>query len=266
MSIHPTAVVAAGAELHPSCEVGPFAVIGPRVRMGPENVVGAHAVLDGDTTFGAGNRIFPHACIGGIPQDLKYAGEHTRLEIGDRNQFREFTTAHTGTAGGGGVTRIGSGCLFMASSHVAHDCQVGDGCILANSVALAGHVTLGDHAILGGLTGVHQFTRVGRFAFAAGGAVIVQDVAPYCVVQGDRAKVVGVNTVGLGRHGFGEEQLARVKEAHRLVFRRGLPLEEACARLRELSGAPENRGAARLPGGCRRARADAVTPSTIGRP
>ena len=145
-----------------------------------------------------------------------------------------------GTAGGGGVTRIGSDCLFMANSHVAHDCQVGDGCILANSVALAGHVVLGDHVILGGLSGVHQFTRVGRFAFAAGGSLVVQDVAPYCLVQGDRAKVAGVNAVGLSRHGFDEAQLSRVKEAYRLVFRQKLPLREACSRLRaRFEGAPE---------------------------
>jgi UDP-N-acetylglucosamine acyltransferase len=240
MAIHPTAVVAAGAELDPSCEIGPFAVIGPEVRMGPGNRVGAHAVVEGDTRLGAGNRVFPHACLGQIPQDLKYRGEPTRLEIGDRNQFREFTTAHVGTAGGGGVTRIGSGCLFMANSHVAHDCQVGDACILANSVALAGHVVLEDHVILGGLSGVHQFTRVGRFAFSAGGAVIVQDVAPYCMVQGDRAALAGLNLVGLQRNGFDEAQLGRVKDAYKIVFRQQLGLKEACAQLRaQYGGRPE---------------------------
>ena len=240
MAVHPTAAVAAGAQLDASCEIGPFAVIGPQVRMGPRNVVGAHAVIEGDTTLGAGNRIFPHACLGQIPQDLKYAGEHTRLVIGDRNQFREFTTAHLGTAGGGGVTRIGDGCLFMNNSHVAHDCQVGDACILANSVALGGHVVLEDHVILGGLSGVHQFTRVGRFAFAAGCSAIVQDVAPYCMVQGDRAEVVGVNTTGLQRNGYDEEQIGRIKEAHRIVFRQKLALREACQQLRaQYGGRPE---------------------------
>jgi UDP-N-acetylglucosamine acyltransferase len=240
MAIHPTAVVAPGARIDPSCEIGPFAVVGPEVTLGPGTVVGAHAVLDGDSTFGQGNRIFPHAVLGQIPQDLKYRGEKTRLLVGDRNQFREFTTAHVGTAGGGGVTRVGSGCLFMANSHVAHDCQVGDACILANSTALGGHVTLEDHVILGGLAGCHQFTRVGRFVFAAAGSVIVQDVAPYCTVQGDRAAVAGLNLVGLQRHGFSEEQLARVKEAYRVVFRQKLGLKEACRELRALwAGRPE---------------------------
>ncbi len=236
MAIHPTAIVAPGAVLDPSCDVAPYAVIGPEVRMGPRNVVGAHAVIDGDTTFGEGNRVFPHACIGQIPQDLKFRGEHTRLVIGSRNQFREFTTVHVGTQGGGGVTRIGDGCLFMANSHVAHDCVVGDGCILANSVPLAGHVVLEDHVILGGLAGVHQFTRIGRFVFAGGGSVIVQDVAPYCMVAGDRAQVVGVNTTGLARNGFTEEQIARVKDAHRIVFRQKLGLKEACEELRQRHG------------------------------
>ncbi len=236
MAFHPTAILSPGAEVDPTCEIGQYAVIGPRVKMGPRNVVGAHAVIDGDSTFGEGNRVFPHACLGGIPQDLKFRGERTRLVIGDRNQFREFTTAHLGTEGGGGVTRIGHGCLFMANSHVAHDCQVGDGCILANSVGLAGHVVLEDHVILGGLGGVHQFTRVGRFAFAAGGAVVVQDVAPYCMVQGDRAQLIGLNTVGLQRAGYTEEQLGRIKDAYRIVFRQKLGLKEACDQVRALHG------------------------------
>ncbi len=240
MAIHPTACVAPGARIHPSCEIGPFVVIGPEVELGPGNVVGAHAVIEGETVLGEGNRVFPHACLGQIPQDLKYGGEKTKLVIGNRNQFREFVTVHIGTAGGGGVTRVGNGCLFMANSHVAHDCTVGDGCILANSVPLAGHVTLEDHVILGGLAGVHQFTRIGRFVFAAGGAVIVQDTAPYCTVQGDRARVVGINLVGLQRHGFDEAMLGHVKEAHRIVFRKGLKLAEACAELRGRFGeAPE---------------------------
>jgi UDP-N-acetylglucosamine acyltransferase len=240
MAIHTTAIVAPGASVDSSCEIGPYAVIGPQVKMGPRNVVGAHAVVEGDTTLGEGNRIFPHACIGQIPQDLKYRGEPTRLVIGDRNRFREFTTVHIGTAGGGGVTRIGNDCLFMANSHVAHDCVVGDGCILANSVPLAGHVVLEDHVILGGLSAVHQFTRVGRFAFSAGGAIIVQDVAPYCMVQGDRAQVIGLNTIGLARNGFTEEQLGRVKDAFRVVFRQKLGLKEACQQLHaQYGGQPE---------------------------
>jgi UDP-N-acetylglucosamine acyltransferase len=240
MAIHPTAVVAPGASVDPSCQIGPFAVIGPEVRLGPGTTVGAHAVIEGDTALGAGNRVFPHAVLGQIPQDLKYRGEHTRLVVGDRNQFREFTTVHVGTEGGGGVTRIGSGCLFMANSHVAHDCQVGDGCILANSVALAGHVTLEDHVILGGLAGCHQFTRLGRFAFVAAASVVVQDIAPYCTVHGDRAALAGLNIVGLQRNGFTEEQVGRVKDAYKTVFRQGLSLKDACRELRSrYAGHPE---------------------------
>ncbi|HEX7625271.1 MAG TPA: acyl-ACP--UDP-N-acetylglucosamine O-acyltransferase [Anaeromyxobacteraceae bacterium] len=240
MAIHPSALVAPGAQVDPSCEIGPFAVLGPQVKLGARNTVGAHAVLEGDLSLGEGNRVFPHAVLGQIPQDLKYRGEPTRIVIGSRNQFREFTTVHLGTEGGGGVTRIGDGCLFMANSHVAHDCQIGDGCILANSTALGGHVTLEDHVILGGLCGVHQFTRIGRFVFSAAGSVIVQDIAPYCTVQGDRAALAGLNTTGLQRNGFTDEQVGRVKDAYRIVFRQKLGLQEACRQVRELhAGQPE---------------------------
>ncbi|HZJ55667.1 MAG TPA: acyl-ACP--UDP-N-acetylglucosamine O-acyltransferase, partial [Myxococcaceae bacterium] len=154
------------------------------------------------------------------------------LEIGNENLIREFTTLHKGTTGGGGVTRIGDRNLFMAYAHVAHDCQVGNGCVLANAATLGGHVEIGDHVILGGLAAVHQFTRIGRHAFVAGGAMVVMDVPPFCTAQGDRAELVGVNSIGLARHGFSEEQIARVKEAYRILFRSKLPLEEAVQRLR----------------------------------
>jgi len=230
--IHPTAIIAPGAELDSSVEVGPYAVIGPEVRIGPSTTVGPHAVIQGRTTLGASNRVFQFASVGAIPQDLKYAGEATALEIGDGNQIREFTTLHIGTAGGGGVTRIGHRNLFMAYSHVAHDGRVGDGCVFANGATLAGHVEIGDHAILGGLSAVHQFTRVGSHAFIAGGSMVVMDVPPFCIVQGDRAELAGLNTVGLQRHGFGEEAQARLKDAYRILFRSKLPLEEAVGRVR----------------------------------
>ena len=232
MGIHPTAVIEPGAQGDPSCEIGPFAVIGPEVKLGPGNTVGPHAVVTGRTTVGQGNRIFPHAVLGAVPQDLKYRGEPTTLEIGDRNTFREFSTAHVGTAGGGGVTRIGNGCLLMANSHVAHDVQLGDGCILANSVALAGHVKVEDHVIFGGLAAVHQFTRIGRLAFVSGGAMVTQDVPPYVTVQGDRAEVVGINTVGLTRAHFDEHAQARVKGAFKIVFRSKMGLREAIAHVK----------------------------------
>ncbi|HXX31998.1 MAG TPA: acyl-ACP--UDP-N-acetylglucosamine O-acyltransferase [Myxococcaceae bacterium] len=230
--IHPTAIVSPGAELDSTVEVGPYAVIGPEVRIGAHSTVGPHAVLQGRTTLGARNRVFQFASVGAIPQDLKYAGEATALEIGDGNQIREFTTLHIGTAGGGGVTRIGDQNLFMAYSHVAHDARVGNGCVFANGATLAGHVEIGDHAILGGLSAVHQFTRVGSHAFVAGGSMVVMDVPPYCIVQGDRAELAGLNTIGLQRHGFSEEAQTRLKESYRVLFRSKLPLEEAVARLR----------------------------------
>jgi UDP-N-acetylglucosamine acyltransferase len=240
MSIHPTAIVAPGARLHPSVEVGPYAVIGPNVEIGAGTTVGPHAVIEGRTRLGERNRVFQFASVGAQPQDLKYAGEDSALEIGDENLIREFTTLHKGTTGGGGVTRIGDGNLFMAYSHVAHDSQVGSGCVLANAATLGGHVEVGDHVILGGLAAVHQFTRIGRHAFVAGGSMVVMDIPPFCTAQGDRAELVGINSIGLARHGFTEEQIGRVKEAYRILFRSKLPLEEALERLRtELGDQPE---------------------------
>lgn len=236
MTVHATAIVAPGAQLHPTVEVGPYAVIGPKVRIAAGTRVGPHAVIDGDTTIGERNRIFQFASVGAQPQDLKYAGEETRLVIGDENQIREFTTLHIGTAGGGGVTRVGNKNLFMAYSHVAHDCQVGDGCVFANSATLAGHVEVRDHAILGGLSAVHQFTRIGPHAFIAGGAIVVMDVPPFCTAQGDRAELAGLNTVGLTRHGYSEEQIGRIKDAYRILFRSKLGLNEAISRLKAEHG------------------------------
>ncbi len=231
MSIHPTAVVDPGAKVDPTCEIGPFAIIGPDVKMGPRNVVKSHAVVTGRTTLGEGNRVFSHAVIGEIPQDLKYDGEPTELVIGDRNTFREFATVNIGTAGGGGVTRVGSGGLFMASSHVGHDCQIGDGAIIANSVAFAGHIIVEDHVHFGGLSAAHQFTRIGRFAFVSGLTGIAMDVPPYCIASGARAELAGVNLIGLQRGGFSEDQIGRIRQAYKIVFRSNLKLEEAIAQL-----------------------------------
>ena len=191
MAIHPTAVVEDGARIDPSCTIGPLAFVGAAVTLGPGCVVGPHGVVTGRTTLGAGNRIFSHAVIGEIPQDLKYGGEPTETVIGDRNTFREFATVHAGTVQDRGITRIGSGGLFMAGSHVAHDCVVGDGAIIANGVALGGHVVLEDHVHFGGLSAAHQFTRVGRLAFVGGMTGVAMDVAPYCTVNGARAELAG---------------------------------------------------------------------------
>jgi UDP-N-acetylglucosamine acyltransferase len=238
--IHPTAVVDRHAELDSSVEVGPYAVIGPKVKIGPRTRIGPHAVIEGDATLGADNVVFQLAAIGAIPQDLKYAGEPTKVVIGDGNQFREFITVHLGTAAGGGVTRIGNRCLMMANSHVAHDVQMGDRCVLANSTALGGHVVVEDSVIFGGLSGVHQFTRVGRLAFISGGAMVTQDVPPYCTVHGNRAELVGINTVGLSRARFDEASITRVKAAYKLLFRSKMGLREALAQVRaEYGGHPE---------------------------
>ncbi len=230
--VHPTALIHPEAKLHESVEVGPYAVIGPKVRIGAGTRVGSHAVIEGRTELGERNRVFQFASVGAVPQDLKYAGEDTQLIIGDDNQIREFTTLHIGTNGGGGITRIGNKNLFMAYSHVAHDCRLGDSCVLANSAALAGHVEVGNHVAFGGLSAVHQFTRIGDHAFIAGGAMVAMDVPPYCTAQGDRAELVGLNTVGLARHGFSDDQIARVKDAYKVLFRSKLGLNEAIAKLK----------------------------------
>jgi UDP-N-acetylglucosamine acyltransferase len=240
VSIHPTAIVAPGAVIDPSAEIGPYVIIGANVKIGAGTAVGPHTVIDGDTTIGARNRIFHHASVGAPPQDLKYAGEPTKLVIGDENQVREFTTLHLGTVQGGGVTSVGSKNLFMAYSHVAHDCHVGNGCVLANAATLAGHVEVGDHCTLGGLSAVHQFTRIGKHAFLAGGTMAVMDVPPYCIAQGDRAELAGPNTVGLKRHGFTDEQQGRIKDAYRLLFRSKMGLNEALSQLQaEMGHHPE---------------------------
>jgi UDP-N-acetylglucosamine acyltransferase len=240
MAVHPTAIIHPEARLHESVEVGPYAVIGPKVSIGAGTTVGPHAVIEGRTTIGEKNRIFQFASVGASPQDLKYAGEDTELVIGNGNQIREFATLHLGTIGGGGVTRVGNNNLFMANSHVAHDCIVGNGCIFANSATLAGHVEIHDYVILGGLSAVHQFTRIGRHAFVSGGSMVAMDIPPFCTAQGDRAELAGLNTVGMQRHGYSDEQLRRVKEAYKILFRSKLGLNEALDRLQaEFGGQAE---------------------------
>lgn len=239
MAIHPTAVIEPGAQVDPSCEVGAYAVVGQHAKLGPRNVLQHHAVVTGHTTVGAENRFFSFCVVGAQPQDLKYKGEPTTLEVGDRNTFREYVTISTGTVGGGGVTRIANGSLFMANSHVGHDCQIADGAIIANSVALAGHVILEDHVHFGGLSASHQFCRIGRFAFVSGMTGIVKDV-PICFASGARAELAGINSVGLQRAGFTEDQVGRVKQAYKIFFRSNLQTAEALAQLEsELGQHPE---------------------------
>ena len=231
--IHSTAIIASRAELDSSVTVGPYAVIGEHVKIGAGTTVGPHTVIEGHTEIGRDNQIFQFASIGAIPQDLKFAGELSYLKIGDRNRIREFVTIHLGTEDGGGVTTVGNDNLFMAYAHVAHDCIVKDHVILANAATLAGHVEVDDYAILGGLSGVHQFARIGCHVMASGGSMIGQDVVPYAIVQGDRARVVGLNLTGLKRRGFSSEALANIKKIYKLVFRSNLKLEEAVAVIKE---------------------------------
>jgi UDP-N-acetylglucosamine acyltransferase len=234
--VHPTAVVAPTAELAPGVRVGPYAVVGPHVRVGAGTRIGPHAVLQGRTTVGARNRIFPSASLGSPPQDLKYRGEASALVIGDDNAIREYVTMNPGTESGGMLTRVGNGSLFMANSHVGHDCHVGDHVVIANSAALAGHVIVEAHAIVGGLAGIHQFTRVGESAMCGAGAMVSQDVPPFCTASGDRARLYGLNLIGLKRRGIPEASVRALKRTYRTLFLEPGTLQEALGRARESLG------------------------------
>jgi UDP-N-acetylglucosamine acyltransferase len=218
VEIHPTAIVDPRAELSEEVSVGPYCVIGAGVRLGARVQLESHVVVAGRTTVGEGCRVFPFACLGHRPQDLKYRGEDTKLMIGRNNQIREHVTMHPGTAGGGGITRVGDGGLYMAAIHVAHDCQVGDGVIMANNATLGGHVEVQDHVYLGGLCAVHQFVRVGRQAMIGGLAGVEQDVIPYGTVLGNRAFLNGLNIIGMKRRGVSREEIQELRTAYRLLF------------------------------------------------
>ncbi len=230
--IHPSARVAAGAELGEDVVIEAYAVVGPQVRVGRGSWIGPHAVVEGRTVLGERNRVFQFASVGAAPQDVKYAGEPSTLELGDGNVVREFASLNPGTAGGGMTTRIGSGCLFMVSSHVGHDCRVGDHVILANGAALGGHVTVEDYGIIGGLAGVHQFVRIGESALCAAGAMVSMDVPPFCVVAGDRARLRGLNLIGLRRRGLAPDSITALKRAYRVVFQSGGLRRQALGRAR----------------------------------
>jgi UDP-N-acetylglucosamine acyltransferase len=234
--IHPTAIVDAKAELAGDVAVGPYAVIGANVRIGAGSTVGAHCVIEGPTTIGRDNRIFPFASLGAAPQDMKYRGEPTALEIGERNTIREFCTFNRGTAQDAGVTRLGDDNWVMAYVHLAHDAQVGDRTILANNATIAGHVHIGDWVIIGGLTGVHQFCKVGAHAMTGFQSHVAQDVPPFMMVAGHPLAVHGFNVEGLRRRGFSRERIAQVKQMHRLLYRDGLTLERAREAIAALAG------------------------------
>jgi UDP-N-acetylglucosamine acyltransferase len=239
-AVDPTARVAPGAVLGPGVQVGPFCVVGPHVRLGRDTRLHSHVVVDGHTVIGEANQVFPFASIGLAPQDLKYRGEPSRLEIGDRNIFREFVTVHRGTEGGGGVTRIGSDNLFMAECHVAHDCRVGDHTIFGNAATLAGHVEVQSWANVSAFSGVHQFCRVGQHAFVGGFTVATKDVLPYSKTVGNRARLFGINSVGLARRGFSPAVVRDIRRAFRALTHRRLNVSQALEHLeREGPSGPE---------------------------
>jgi UDP-N-acetylglucosamine acyltransferase len=240
VSVHATAIVAAGALIPHSCTIGPFCTIGANVVLGEDCDLVSHVILDGHTTLGARNKVYSFACLGVAPQDLKYAGEPTHLVIGDDNVIRESVTISRGTANGGGTTRVGDGCLIMAYTHIGHDSQIGNGCILANAATLAGHVTVEDFASVGALCPVHQFCRIGRYAYIGGGTTITQDVLPFSLTSAKReTHAYGLNKVGLQRRGFTPEQLRALQHAYRILLSSKKNTREALEHLHSEEQTPE---------------------------
>lgn len=236
--IHPSAIVEDGARLGPGCEIGPFSIVGPGVTLGAGVVVKSHAVITGLTEIGDETVIFPFANIGDVPQDLKYKGEQTRLIVGKRNRIREGVTMNTGTAGGGGITRVGDDCLFMTGAHVGHDAQVGNKVILANQVALAGHCVIDDEVIIGGLSGIHQWVRVGRGAIIGAVTMVTNDVIPHGLVQGPRGRLDGLNLVGLKRRGVDRADISALRAAFQELAQGEGAFQDRARRLSEDHDSP----------------------------
>jgi len=238
--IHPTSLIAEGARVGEDCFIGPFCTVGQNVELGSGVRLDSHVVVDGSTSIGDETHIYPFVSIGLGPQDLKYAGEPTRTEIGKRNQIREFVTVHRGTEGGGGLTKLGDDNLLMAQAHVAHDCQLGSNIIMANAATLAGHVEIADRASVGAYSGVHQFCRVGVEAFVGGYSVVVKDAMPFAVIQGNHAKCYGANRVGLRRKGYSPETINKLNHAFHLLLNSKLNTTQAVDRIRdEIADCPE---------------------------
>ena len=231
--IHPAAIVDSAARIGANVDIGPYSIIGPDVEIGDDTDIGPHVVIKGHTRIGRENRIFQFCSLGEMPQDKKYAGEPTRLEIGDRNTIREFCTFNLGTVQGGGVTSIGDDNWIMAYVHIAHDCRVANKTIFANGASLAGHVTVDDLVIFGGFTGVHQFCRIGAHVITAASSLVLQDVPPYLMVAGNTAQPYGIHVEGLKRRGFTSEAITELKRAYRTLYKSGLLLEEAKGKLAE---------------------------------
>lgn len=231
--IHEQAIIEDGAIIGDNVTIGPWTYVSKNVVIGDNCHISANVVINGPTKIGKGNRIFQFASIGEDCQDLKYAGEPTELIIGDNNVFRESCTIHRGTIQDQGITQIGSNNLFMAYTHVAHDCMVGNNCILANNASIAGHVHVGDYAILGGMSGVHQFCHIGAHSFVAATSLILKDVPPYVMASGNAAKPFGLNSEGLKRRGFSSETIRSIKQAYRKVYRQSLTVEEALTEIKD---------------------------------
>ena len=238
--IHSTAIINSKAEIDSNVEIGPYSVIGKNVFIGSGTVIGPHVVVDPYVTIGTDCNIFQYAAIGAPPQSLKFEGGETYVKIGRGTIVREFVTIHRGTESGGGITEVGEENLLMAYTHIAHDCKTGRKVILSNNATLAGHITIGDNATIGGLVAIHQFVRIGDYAFIGGKSAVVKDVPPYVIASGDRAKLHGLNSVGLKRHGFSKNTLSSLKKTYRIIFRIGLTMNEAIERVRaEVEQIPE---------------------------
>lgn len=242
MNIHPTAIVSPEAHLQEGVEIGPYSIIGPDVTIGAHTVIGPHVVIESHTDIGERCRIFQFASLGGIPQDLKFRGEESRVVLGNDNTIREYVTINRGTSAGGGVTSIGNNNLLMAYCHLAHDCRLGDHIVMSNASNLGGHITVEDWAIIGGMTGVHQFIHIGAHCIIGGASAIVKDIPPYVMASGNHAKLYGLNLIGLKRRGFPEETIAALKQAYRIIFRSSLLLSVALSRVRsDVEDLPEVR-------------------------
>jgi UDP-N-acetylglucosamine acyltransferase len=238
--IHPTAIIDRKAEIESDVEIGPYSVIGENVFIGTGTVIGTHVVIDPYSTIGQDCHIFQYAAIGAIPQSLKFKGEKTYVKINRGAIIREFVTIHRGTEFGGGITEIGEECFLMAYTHIAHDCLIGRKVVMSNNATLAGHITIGDYATVGGLSAIHQFANVGEFAFIGGKTGVPKDIPPFVIASGERARLHGLNTVGLKRHGFSKKTLSELKKAYRIIFRIGLTLNEAIERVNaEVEQIPE---------------------------
>ena len=238
--VHETAIVSPEAAVGSECYIGPFCVIGPEVKLSRAVRLESHVAIDGNTSIGDETHVFPFASIGLAPQDLKYGGEHTATEIGARNNIREFVTIHRGTAGGGGLTKIGDDNLFMAQAHVAHDCRIGSEVIMANAATLAGHVEIADRANVGAYSGVHQFCRIGLEAFVGGYSVVVKDAPPYAVIQGNHARCYGLNRIGMKRRGYSKETIEKLHRAYHLLLSAKLNTTQAVDKIKaEITGCAE---------------------------